>query len=75
MTFSNTISFTFYFRCFILECLDSSTIFQFEGFIKSQVYKVTDGRDWLFIMCLFNVLHNGGLILDRILLSATSIYQ
>lgn len=75
MTFSNTTSFTYYFRCFILECLGSSEIFQFECFIKPQVYKVTDGMDWLFIMCLFNVLHNGGLILDWILLSATSIYK
>lgn len=75
MAFSNTTSFTYYFRCFILECLDSSKIFQFEDFIKPQAYKVTGGMSWLFIMCLFNVLHNVGLILDWIFLSATSVYR
>lgn len=62
-------SFTYYFRCFVLECLDSSEIFEFESFLKPQVDEVTDGRDCLFVMCLLDVLHNGGLVLDWILLS------
>lgn len=71
MTFSNTTSFTYYFRCFILECLDSSKIFQFESSINPRVYKVTNGREWLFVMGLFHVLHSRGLILDWILLCLT----
>lgn len=67
MTFSNTTSFL-YFRCFILECLDSTEIFQFESFINPQVYRVSNGRDWLFVTRLFHVLLNRGLILDWILL-------